>query len=443
MQVEISKDKEKSEVELKISVGPEALEPHLKEAAKQLSKDKPLKGFRPGKAPVSVVEEAMGKERLFSEALDKAVPKFFIQAVLDNDVDALERPSITVEELDAKKGLKFTAKVAVLPEVTLGDFSSITVEKRGVEITDKDIEQELNYIAKMRSEHLDIARPAQKGDTVMIDFKIMMNGVVIEGGESKNHAVNIGEGHFVPGFEEKLVGISAGDEREFTIKFPDDYAKKGMQGKEAQVWAKAQSVKKQVVPEINDEFAKKLGKFESLNNLKDSLKDSLVHEREQKELERFRGEMSEKLAEAAQFTNIPEVLIDKEIDRRIAEFAQMLTMQNNTIEGYLKKQNKEMADMRKEMREGAEKSVKVGLSLRQLAKQENITVEDEELNDKVQEYLKQYASTDQVKKEIDPEELKDRVNYVLRNQKAMERLEELIEVKKVKSQEAKSDATPK
>lgn len=429
MQVEVSKDREKSEVELKISVSPEELAPHLKEAAKQLSKDKPLKGFRPGKAPVNVVEDALGKERLFSEVLDRAVPKFFIRAVMDNDIDALARPSVSIEELDAGKGLKFTAKVAILPEVTLGDFSSIVIEKRKMEVTDKDVERELNYIAKMRSEYLEIARPAQKGDTVMADFKIMMSGVVIEGGESKNHPVNIGEGHFVPGFEEKIIGISAGDEREFVIKFPDDYAKKNMRGKEAQVWVKAQAVKKQVVPEMNDEFAKKLGKFESLDNLKDSLKKSLLQERKQKELERWRGEMSEKLAEAAQFTNIPEVLIDKEIDRRIAEFAQMLTMQNNTIDGYLQKQGKKMEDMRKDMREGAEKSVKVGLSLRQLAKQENITVEDEELNDKVQEYLKQYASTDQVKKEIDPEELKDRVNYVLRNQKAMERLEGMVSIK--------------
>ncbi len=429
MQVEISKDKEKSEVELKISVSPEELKPHLKEAAKQLTKDKPLKGFRPGKAPISVVEEALGKERLFSEALDKAVPKFFVKAVVDNDIDALARPSVTVEELDAEKGLKFTAKVAILPEVTLGDFSSIAVEKRKVEVADKDVEKELEYVAKMRSEYLDIARPAQKGDTVITDFKIMMNGVTIENGESKNHPVNIGEGHFVPGFEEKIIGISAGDEREFVITFPDDYAKENLRGKKAQVWTKAQAVKKQVVPEINDEFAKKLGKFESLDNLKDSLKKSLLHEKEQKELERFRGEMSEKLAGIAQFTNIPEVLIDKEIDRRIAEFSQMLAMQNNTIDSYLQKQNKKMEDMRKEMREGAEKSVKIGLSLRQLAAQENIEVDDKELEDKVNEYLKQYASSDQAEKEIDPEELKDRVNYVLRNQKAMERLEEMIKVK--------------
>ena len=433
MEVAVNKDKEKSEAELKISVSPEELAPHLKEAAKTLTKDRPLKGFRPGKAPVNVVKEALGKERLMGEALDKAIPKFFIRAVLDNDIDALARPSVTIEEFDADKGLKFTAKVAVLPEVTLGDFNSIEVEKRKAEVTDEDVDKELNYIAKMRSSYLDIPRPAQKGDTVMADFKMMMNGAAIEGGESKNHPVNIGEGHFVPGFEEKLVGISAGDEREFSIKFPDDYAKKTLRGKEAQVRVKAQAVKKQVVPEMNDEFAKKLGKFESLADLKDSLKKSLLQERKQKELERFRGEMSEKLAEAAQFTEIPEALIDKEIDRRIAEFSQMLAMQNNTVGSYLQKQGKKMEDMRKEMRDDAVKSVKVGLSLRQLAEQEKIEVTDKELEDKVNEYLKQYASSNQAKKEIDPEELKDRVNYVLRNQKAMERLEEMVSIKKVTS----------
>ena len=330
--------------------------------------------------------------------------------------------------------------MAILPEVTLGDFSSISVEKRKVEVTDKDVEKELDYIANMRSEYLDIARPAQKGDTVMADFKIMINGVVIEGGESKDHPVNLGEGHFVQGFEDKIVGMSAGDEREFVINFPDDYTKKDLQGKEAQVWVKAQAVKKRVAPEMNDEFAKKLGKFESLDKLKDSLKKSLLNEQEQKELDRFRGEMSEKMAEAAQFTNIPEVLIDKEIDRRIAEFSQMMAMQNNTIEGYLQKQGKKMADMRKGMREGAEKAVKVSLALRQLATQEKIEVIEEEVEEKVNEYLKQYASSEQAKKEVEPEDLKDRVNYVLRNQKAMERLEKMVNVKEVeieKSPESK------
>ena len=367
MQIDITRNKEKSEATVKISTTRDELEPYLREAAVRLTKGKPLKGFRPGKAPLKVVAEAVGHERLFNEAAQTAVPKIFVRAILDKDVDAIARPAVVINELSEENGLTFTATVVVLPEVTLGDFGSLTVTKRSVEVTDEDVEKELVYLAKTRSTHLDVARPAQEGDTVTVDFRILLNGELMEGGESKNHPVQVGEGHFVPDFEKNLLGIKAGDTREFNIEFPDDFAKKKLQGKTAQARVKAHAVQKRVVPELNDEFAKKVGAFDDLAALKYALKSNLTREREQREQERFQGELADRLAEATQFSHIPDVLIEKEIDRRVEEMEQMLAMQKKTLDEHLAGQQKKIADVRQEMRDSAERAVKVGLALRKLA----------------------------------------------------------------------------
>lgn len=429
MKVKVNKNKEGSETELKIAISGEELAPYIKKAAEKLSREKALRGFRPGKAPVNVVVEAFGEQRLLNEAVEKAVPHFFVQAVLDNNIDAIARPSITVDKLGREEGLAFTAKAAVLPEVTLGDVSAITVEKKVINVSDEDVEKELNFLAKTRSTYLDVARPAQKRDTITVDFKVLMGGAVMEGGESKNHPVHLGEGHFVSDFEKNLIGIKAGETREFEMGFPEDFAKKALRGKKAHAQVVAHGVQKRVVPEINDELARKLGEFKDLAALKYALKSNLIREKEHKERDRWRGELAEKLAGVAQFTHIHDVLIDKEIDRMIEELTQMLTWQQKTLGEYLATKDKKLEEVRAGMRPSAERSVKVGLALRAFSTQQNIEVAEAEVEEKVNEYLKRLASPDKAKREIDPGELKENISFMLRNQKALERLEEMATVK--------------
>ncbi|MFH1354449.1 MAG: trigger factor [bacterium] len=429
MEVEVKQDKNRSEANLKISVSGEEMAPYIKKAAEKLSREKLLPGFRPGKAPAAVVAEAFGDQRLLHEAVDAAVPHFFVKAVLDRGIDAIARPSITVDKSDIKKGLTFTARVVVLPEVRLGDISAITVEKKKVEVSDKDVEKELHYLAKMRSTYLDVARPAQEGDTVTVDFKILMNGTVIEGGESKNHPINLGEGHFVADFEKKLLGIKADEERVFDIVFPDDFAKKNFRGKKAEAQVKAHTVQKRVIPEINDELARQLGDFKDLNALKYAMKSNMIHEKEHKEQERRRGELAVKLAEAAKFSHIHDVLIDKEIDRMVGELKRMLALQQKTLEEYLAAKGKSLKDVRAGMREGAERSVKIGLALRALAEQHGVEVSKAEAEEKVNEYLKHFQSPGKAEKEVDLAELKENLTFMLRNQKALTKLEELATMK--------------
>jgi len=432
MKVNIEHKSDKSQAELKFSIPVTDFTPFVKKAAQKLSADHPIKGFRPGKASVDVVIQHFGQDRLLREAMDAALPHFFVKAVMDNKIEAISRPAVTVEKLSLEEPFEFTATVDVLPSVKLGDVSKIKERRREVEIKDEQIDKELTYIAKMRSSYLDVARPAEKGDMVTMDFTIKINGEAIEGGLSQKHPVLLGEGRFIPEFEEKITGISAGDERQFTMTFPADYGKKDLQNKQADVSVKAHSVQKRVIPPIDDDFAKKLGSFTDLAHLKGELKKNMQLEMEEKEEQRFLGELAEKLAAISEFGHIPDSLVDKEIDNRLLEFAQMLSLQQKTLEDYLKRENKTLEAMRQEMRAAAEKNVKVGLAMRAFAKDHEIAVTEEEIKDEAVKHLQQYNSIEEAEKHVDADHLHEHVESVLKNRKTLAKLAQLVEKNDIK-----------
>ncbi|MEX1997697.1 MAG: trigger factor [Candidatus Andersenbacteria bacterium] len=428
MEVTIQPQPERSEVALTIHVTPKEFTPYAKRAAAKLSMSNPRKGFRPGKVSLSVAQQAYGTERVLQTALDDAVRHFFVQAVLDHDVEAITRPALTIETVSLEEGLKFTATVAVLPTVTLGNVRAITITKRRPVVTQEEVTKELHYLAKMRSTPLEVARPAQTGDTVTLDFKVSQNGGAMEGGESKNHPVHLGEGHFVPDFEKKIEGMRAGEEREFKIHFPADYAQAALRGQEATVWVKAHAVQKRIIPALDDQFAQNLGKFSSLQQLQETLQENLQREKEHKEQDRFHGELAEKLAESATFGPLPEILIEREIDQRLAEFSQMLAYQQKTVDDYLQEQQKKLNDIRQELQPAAEKAVKIGLAMRAFARHHKIDVTEAEVNEEVNRYLKRYPTPEAARKKVDIAELKDNLSSTLRNQKVFQKLTELTHV---------------
>ena len=425
MNVTVNAKPEESSVELVITATAAEIKPFEEKAAKEISKEHQIKGFRPGKVPVKVLAETLGQEHVLQHVLDKAVPHLFVQAAVDEGVEAINRPSISVTKASLGGDVEFTAIVDVLPKVTLGDPRKLSLEKRETKVTDEQIEHELSYLARSRSTYLDVARPAKKGDVVTIDFEISIDGKPIEGGSSKEHPVPLGEGHFVPGFEEGIIGISAGEEKTFTITFPEDYSQKELQGKEAQARIKAHSVQQRSIPEINDEFAKNLGNFESLEKLKNDLKENIGKEQEAKEEERFMSEAAEEFMKLATFSRIPDVLIEREVDHRLQEFAQMLMMQQRTIDDYLAQQKKTLEDVRNEMKDAAEKTVKIGLTLREFAKDQNIKLDEEELTQEVNAQLAHYKTTHQAAENVDPEQLKEHVAAQMKNRKTLEKLTEL------------------
>jgi trigger factor len=432
MDITVTPKTETSQVELKIAATADDLKPYLEKAAQKLSSDSPLKGFRPGKAPLKMAVEAYGTDRVLNEAITKAIPHFFVEAVMAKNIEALGRPVTAIEAAGLSEGLRFTATVDVLPNVTLGDPKTLQIEKRAVTVTDEDLNKELTYLAKSRSTFLEVARAAQKGDTVTVDFVVSQNGSPLAGGESKNHPVHVGEGHFVPEFEDKLVGIRAGEEREFTITFPDDFGNKELRGQKAEARVKAHSVQQRMIPEINDDFAKRLGKFTDLNNLKEELKKNLQNEREQHERERWQGELVKQLAEKSTFGTIPAILIEREVESRLAEFEQMLALQRRTLEEYLVQHDRTIQQVQEEMRAAAEESVRASLALREFAQEQKITIPDEAVEERMKEYLTRYASLKKAESDIDTEELRTRITSTLRNQQAIESLASLAQVTEAK-----------
>lgn len=433
MDVKLTPHKEKSEVTLEITFPAADFDAYLKKAAKKLGTEHKIPGFRPGTAPVNVVVQHLGEQRVLNTAADLALPNVFVRALVDNDLEAIGRPQVTINDLGLTKDFRFTATVAVLPEVKLPNPKSITATKRTPTITDADVEHELTYLAKLRSTFLEVPTSAEKGDTVVVDFDVKMDGKAIEGGQSSKHPVHLGEGSFIPEFEDKITGIKASEERTFSMKFPDDFAQEDYRGKSVDVQVKAHQVQKRVMPEINDDFAKKIGKFTDLKHLKDELKTNLGKDKHDKEKERLRGELTEKLAEKAEFSHLPEVMIEKEIDRKIHELSHLLTYQNKTIEQHLAEKKQTMEQLRAEVREPAIKNLKVGLALRQFTKEQKISVPDDVVEQKAKEYLARFSSTKDAVGKIDPHDLRDDIKSQLQNQLALEKLEELAKVTQEKA----------
>lgn len=425
MDTTVTTDEEKSQATLKITVTAEELEPYLDRVAKELSVSKPLKGFRPGKASLPVALDAFGKDVVFSEALPKAIPRWFMQAVVEHKIDALGRPTTTIERASIDEGVVFTAIVDVLPKVVLGDLAAVLAEKREVTVTTQELEQELTALAKSRSTYVDVARPAAVGDTVIVDFKVLLNGELMAGGASKNHPVHLGEGHFVPDFEQKLLGITDNEEREFTITFPADFANQELRSKEAIAQVKAHHVQARVVPELTDHFAQSVGKFTDMQQLRERLRENLLADRLQRERERLHGELTDNLAKSAKFSALPASLIDREVDRRVAELSQMLQWQQKTIEEYLSGKGQALEQLRAELRAPAEWTVKVSLALRQFAFESNVVVPGEEVEAELQRYLDQQAIRQPVAAEkIDIEGLRESIENTLRHRQALQVLED-------------------
>lgn len=425
MEVTVTPKKETSQAEISITVSAHEFKPYLEKAAKKLSTDNTIKGFRPGKAPVATVAEMFGGDKLLHEAMDLALPYFFVQAALDKGIEAINRPAITVEELGFDVPFRFTAVVDVLPEVTLPELKKIKAEKREVKVEDDVVEKELKHLAKMRSTYLEVARPAKDGDVVTVDFTVKMDGVVMEGGTSKNHPITIGEGAFVPDFEKGLLGVVANDKRQYPIAFPDDFSNQALRGKKAEVEVEVHAVQERLIPKLDDEFAKKVGKFDSLQHLKDELTKNILEELTHKEEDRYHGELAETLAEGSTFGFIPPILVEKEIDARLEEMAQMLAYQGKTIDEYMNTQKKTLADMRSDMKEAATKNVKVGLAMRAFAAQHQVEASEEEIDAMVTRQMVMYKDIPEAQAKIDLDELKERVGTTIRNQKVLQKLAEL------------------
>ena len=296
-------------VKLKIEVPAKDVEEKLEETAKRLSKDMKIPGFRPGKVPVEVVKQQIGEMRLWQEACSAVFPQAYAKAVVDNKIEAIGQPKINVVKMAPNNPLVFTAEVAELPKIEMPDYKKVKVEQKKVEVKDEDIERTLKHLQNTRAKQKKVDRAAKEGDAVVVDFKTYLNKIPVDKGEGKGHPVIIGEKRFIPGFEEKLIGVKADDKKEFTLPFPKDYHQKNLAGKDVEFKVEVKEVQEREVPELDDKFAQSLGKLKSMADLKEQMRKNIKLDAEQKEKARVEMELMDKIAEQIK-VKIPDVLLE-------------------------------------------------------------------------------------------------------------------------------------
>ena len=307
-------------------------------------------------------------------------------------------------------------------KIELGNYKGIEVKKQELKVEEKEIDDALDYLQKSRAKIITINQPAQKGNRIEIDFEVRSGGVLVENGLSKNHPLILGEGHFLPGFEDQLVGVKAGEEKEFSLKVPADWSDKRIADKNLDFKVKMNLVQERQLPEINDELAKSLGKFDNLQKLRENIKEGLMQEKEVMEKQRIRIEIIEKIAENSKM-EIPEVLVEKELGNMVNEFKMNVDQFGMDFETYLTQIKATAEELKKGWREQAEKRVKIGLCLKAIANKEKIVPTTQEVEEKMNQELMRYPDVEKVKKDIDLVALKEYTENILINEKVFELIE--------------------
>ncbi|KZM52542.1 trigger factor [Geobacillus stearothermophilus] len=384
---------------LTVEVDAEQVNKGLDAAFKKVVKNIALPGFRKGKVPRVLFEKRFGVEALYQDALDILLPEAYAKAVEEAGIEPVSMPEIDIEQMEKGKSLIFKAKVTVKPEVKLGQYKGLEVEKMDATVTDEDVENELKRLQENYAE-LVVKEDGtvENGDTAVIDFEGFVDGEPFEGGKAENYSLEIGSGTFIPGFEEQLVGMKAGEEKEIQVTFPEEYHAEQLAGKPATFKVKVHEVKAKQLPALDDEFAKDVDEeVETLDELKAKVRARLEEAKKNEAETALRNAVVEKAAANAEI-DIPAVMVQNETDRMLREFDQRLQMQGLNLQLYYQFSGQDEASLREQMKEDAEKRVRAALTLEAIAKAENIEVTDEEVEEELQKMAEAYnLSVDKLK----------------------------------------------
>ena len=421
------KDLEKSQKEISVEISIEEMEKYMNQALDKLSKNIKLDGFRDGKVPKGVAEKQLGDVAIFEEASQLAIQNSYFEIIKENKLNPLGQPKAEITKAAPGNPLEYKIVISVIPEVKLGDYKTVSGKVEIKKIDDEMVEQKIKTLQKKKASYITKNESAEKGDRVEINFETRVDGVKLEGGESKNHPLVLGQGNFIPGFEDKIIGMKKDEEKEFDLVFPENY-KKDLAGKKASFKVKINLVQKVNLPEINDEFAKGLGKFENLEGLKKNIKKGMTIEEEGKAREKFRVELVDQVVEKTT-VELPEIMIESELDNMINEFKNNITQTGIEFDEYLKNVNTNLEKLKTEWQPMAEKRTKTGLVMREISLREEIKIGDEEIEKRVNETLKFYPNEEELRKNMDLEKFKDHMTSVLMNEKVFEVLEKTAEKK--------------
>lgn len=406
MKVKSVEKLEKSMVALTIEVSGEELEAAVQKVYQKERGRIMIPGFRKGHAPRKIIEAMYGANIFYEDAINELYPDLFAQAVEQEKVDAVAYPDVELVDEPTKDGFTFKATVAVRPEVKLGKYKGLTAPKETVKVTDKDIEGELAPYIRRATQMVDVDRKAKKGDTVNIDYEGFMDGKPFDGGKDAGHDLELGSGMFIPGFEDQLVGVKAGADKDVVVIFPEDYGAAELAGKEATFKVKVNAVKAKQEPKLDDEFAKDVSEFETLEEFKADLGKKLTERREAAAKTAFEEALLDQVTENMT-VGIPDAMVQARAQRMLEEYSQRITSQGISFEQYLAMTGLSVDMLKAQATEGALRQVKTDLALGAIAKAEGIEVTEEEIDAECAKLAEQYGmEADKIKEIVPVEELK-------------------------------------
>jgi trigger factor len=381
---------EKNQGVLTIEVAADRVDAALDKAFKKVVAKVNVPGFRKGKVPRAMFEKRFGVESLYQEALDILLPEAYMEAVQEAGIEPIDRPEVDVEQMGKGQDLKFTAKVLVKPEVQLGDYKGLELPAASSEVTEEDIAAELKQLQQRHAELVVLEEgTAENGDIAVIDFEGFLNDVPFEGGKAEKYSLELGSGSFIPGFEEQVVGMAKDEEKDINVTFPENYQSDELKGQPVVFKVKLHDIKRKNLPELDDEFAKDVSEFDTLEEYKQDISKRLQERKEQSAQREKENAVVEKAAAAAE-VEIPSVMIDSEVEQMLSDFANRLKMQGMNMEMYFQFSGQNEEALKEQMRGDAEKRVRQNLVLEAIAKAEGIEAAEEEVNEELEKLSKQY-----------------------------------------------------
>jgi trigger factor len=398
---------EKNMAKLTVEVPAEQVEAALKTSFNKNKNKFNIPGFRKGKAPQAMVEKMYGSSVLYEDAIDVLLDQTYPEAVNESGLEIVSRPEIGIEQIEKGKSMIYTATVAVKPEVTLGEYKGIEVEKAKPEVTEADVEAELKKVQEQNSRLVTVEdRPVQDGDQTVIDFAGSVDGVPFEGGTAESYPLTIGSHSFIEGFEEQIIGMNLNEEKDINVTFPENYHAENLAGKPAVFKVKVNEIKVKELPELNDEFAGEVSEFETMAEYKADVEKKLAEQKQAQATAENENNVVAKVVENASM-EIPAPMIDMQVSNMINNYASQMQSQGITLEQYFQFTGMTMDQLKEQARPQAEERIRTRLVLEAVAKAENIEISDEAVEAELKKMADQYKmEVEQIKKYMGEAELK-------------------------------------
>ncbi|MCK5044363.1 trigger factor [Candidatus Parcubacteria bacterium] len=394
------KDLPNSQKEITVEISVEEMKNYVKEATDNISKEMKVDGFRPGKVPAEIVKQKINEAQIYQEAGELAIRKTYLQILKESGLEVIGQPKVDLTKITPGNSLEYKIVLTILPKIELYDYSKVKGKLEKIEVADERIDKELENLRKSRAKFITTTEAIQQSDKVEIDFEGMLDGKTIEGGETKKQSLIIGESHFIPGFEENLIGLKEKEEKEFNIVFPKEYQKKELAGQKVTFKIKINLVQKQELPEINDEFVKGLGNIKDVAELKGNIRKAL----EEQEKTKAERDLKEKIADEiikGTKVDVPDLLVEEELNFMLKELEGNVLQSGMEFEQFLKNSKTNREELRVKYRENAVKRAKWNLIVREISKREKLEIKEEELKQRMEEVLKAYPEEEKAKVNMD------------------------------------------